>query len=238
MLISENLKFSLKSKEFKILRNPHTTRYEPLSLIERTSSLPHRTHELSTSQHTTLSLSLFPSEQRPSPWHFFFSLVSSSLPHSSLYFFSFFKFMFVWFWFHFCSYKGCLIFLIYVSFSMRLKAYIETSLDLFVLWSISGSVCFMKQTTATNSGSVCFMKHLFLSKQRFHDCNFHFMLPIIIIICVMGRTDPVATMDCRQGVKDKEELFLWFQGSTSLSSMIYSCKLCLSWVLHWLKALP
>ena len=36
----------------------------------------------------------------------------------SVFFFSFFKFMFVWFWFHFCSYKGCLIFLIYVSFSI------------------------------------------------------------------------------------------------------------------------
>ncbi|KAH1035161.1 hypothetical protein GYH30_055233 [Glycine max] len=60
--MKENLKFSVTL----------TPRYEPLSLIERTSSLPHRTHELSPSQHTTLSL--FPSQQRPSPWHFFFSL--------------------------------------------------------------------------------------------------------------------------------------------------------------------
>ena len=48
---------------------------------------------------------------------FFLSLIGFFLAHSSL-FFSFHKFMFVWFWFHFCSYKDCLILLIYVSFSI------------------------------------------------------------------------------------------------------------------------
>ena len=115
------MKFSLKSKEFKIPRNPHTTHYErtsALSLIARTISLP-----LSTpSQALSLSLSAASRATTPSPWLFFLSLVSSSLPRSSLFFFLFsslcffyFDFIFVairlawfyWFMFRFLFYLFC-----------------------------------------------------------------------------------------------------------------------------------
>ncbi|KAG4924546.1 hypothetical protein JHK87_050086 [Glycine soja] len=53
--------------------------------------------------------------------------------------------------------------------------------------------------------------YLYISRLQF-PLSLHFKTSMSsILLCKTMTTDPVATMDCRQGVKDKEELFLWFQ---------------------------